>query len=300
MGSKLNLDYYQNKKVYSDGKIEDKILDIVKKHNDFTDILQKSNEWAIMYHLSPFRQNLLSWYDFTPDASLLEVGGGCGAFSGLFAEKLKNVKVVELSKRRAEIIYHRHKDFDNLEIFAGNLHDIKLNRKFDYITLIGVLEYAGKYTDSTNSGNSFKSFLEFIKSFLKDDGTILLAIENKFGLKYWAGAKEDHSARLFDSIEDYPNSKDVQTFGKPELEHLLKNAGFNKQFFYYPIPDYKLPRVIYSDDLLPDKSSVFDPLSPNYDQDRYFLFDENKAFKNIIKNDMFPFFANSFLIEAKR
>lgn len=293
--TKLNLDYYNGNDLYSDGDIEDTILDIVKNNNDFTDILHNTDNWAILYHLTPVRENLLDWYDFEKGATLLEIGGGCGAFSGMFAKKLKQVSVVELSKRRAEIIYNRHKNYDNLEIFAGNLNDVVFEEKFDYVTLIGVLEYAGKFTDGETP---FKTFLENAKSYLKPNGKLLLAIENKFGMKYWSGAREDHTGRLFDSIENYPNDKGIQTFGKVELIELLESAGYKDTNFYYPMPDYKLPKVVYSDDYLPKIDGLFDIYSPNFDQDRYVLFNEREAFKNVIKNKQFDFFANSFLVEV--
>ncbi|WP_419766215.1 MAG: LIC12162 family transferase [Arcobacter sp.] len=293
--TKLNLEYYKGSDLYSDGDIENDILEIVKRNNTFADIIDGTDNWALFYHLTPMRENLLSWYDFNQESSLLEIGGGCGAFSGMFAKKLSKVKVVELSKRRAEIIYNRHNNYKNLEIIAGNLNDISFEEKFDYITLIGVLEYAGKFTEGSSP---FKTFLENIKSYLNPNGKILIAIENKFGLKYWAGAPEDHTSIIFDSIDDYPNSKEIQTFGKEEISQLLKEIGFTNTNFYYPMPDYKVPKVIYSDDYLPTLEDFFDTYSPNFDQERHVLFDEKKAYKNIIKNKQFPFFANSFLIEV--
>jgi SAM-dependent methyltransferase len=294
--AKFNLNFYKGQDLYSDGDIENTIFDIVKSNTDFTEILARSTDWAIMYHLSPIRQNLLNWYDFDKSANLLEIGGGCGALTGLFLNKLQKVTTIELSKRRAEIIYQRYKEYNNLEIIVGNLNDISIEEKFDYITLIGVLEYAGKFIESNNP---FKTFLEKVKLYLKPNGKLLIAIENKFGLKYLAGAREEHTGRFFDAIEGYPNDKSIQTFGRKELEDLLYSVGFAKFYFYYPIPDYKLPRVIFSDDYLPDIDDVFDTNSPNFDQNRIALFDERKAFKNIIKNNNFPFFANSFLIEVR-
>ncbi len=293
--AKLNLDYYGGEDLYSDGDVEDQILDIVRNNEDYSEILAATDNWAIFYHLTPVRENLLEWYDFDPAANLLEIGGGCGALSGLFARKLKEVKVVELSKRRAEILYSRHRSCGNLEVFAGNLNDMSFAEKFSYVTLIGVLEYAGKFTEGPEP---FKTFLGKVRSYLKPGGRLLLAIENKFGLKYWAGAREDHTGRIFDGIEGYPNDKSVQTFGRVELEKLLLSAGFSSCVFYYPMPDYKLPKVIYSDEYLPKEDDYFDVSSPNYDSDRVLVFNEKKAFKAVIGNDSFPTFSNSFLVEA--
>lgn len=294
MCAKLNLDYYNGTDYYSDGDIENELLEIVKNEKDFDKILALDDKWPILYHLSPIRQNILNWYPFKKNASLLEIGGGCGAITGALCPVLEKVKVVELSKRRSTINYERNRDHDNLEIIVGNLNDIKFDQKFDYITLIGVLEYAGSFT---KTASPYEDFLKNIKSFLKEDGKLLIAIENRYGLKYFAGAKEDHTGKEFDGITGYIDNDSVKTFGKVELEELLSKVGFNKLNFYYPHPDYKMPFEIYSDDFLPSREELLS-MSPNFDNDRYELFNESLAYKGIIENGQYPFFANSFFIEC--
>ena len=88
------------------------------------------------------------------------------------------------------------------------------DRKFDYITLIGVFEYAAVYTKTENP---YIDFLEKIIKLLKPDGKILIAIENKFGMKYWLGAPEDHTNVKYDGITGYQNDNTIRTFGKREL-----------------------------------------------------------------------------------
>ena len=292
MSAKINLDFYTGTDYYSDGDIEDELLEIVKNHNDYSEILAKDNRWPILYHLSPIRQNIINWYPFKENASCLEIGGGCGAITGALCDSLKEVKVVELSKRRANINFERHKAYDNLEIIVANLNDIKFNQKFDYITLNGVLEYAGSFT---KTNEPYKDFLKQIKKYLKQDGKLIIAIENRYGLKYFAGAREDHTANAFDGITGYDGIDSVKTFGKKELETLLLESGYPTQEFYYPHPDYKMPLEIYSNDHLPNAHTLL-ASAPNFDYDRYDLFDETKAFKGIIENGQFEFFANSFLV----
>ncbi len=292
----LNLKFYKGKDFYSDGDVEDELLNIFKNNINIEDVLKNDNRWPILYHLSPLRRNLLEWYNFNPNAKLLEVGAGCGALTPFFCEKVKKVTAIELSLKRAKIIEYRcNKKFDNLEIIVGNFNDIKFSELYEYITLIGVLEYSGKFIQSLNP---YKSFLEKIASLLEENGKVIIAIENKYGLKYWSGAPEDHTANIFENIEDY-NNIEIQTFGKEELIELLKSVGFNKIDFYYPLPDYKLPTVIYSDFFLPDECFCYDSNTPNYDRDRYILFNEKFAFKGIIRNKKFDFFANSFLVIAQ-
>lgn len=289
---KLNLAFYRGLDKYSDGDVEDEILKFVKENKDFTEILVKGSSWPILYHLSPLRRNLLEWFDFGKDSTVLEIGAGCGALTGLLCEKAGRVVAVELSKRRAEIIGNRHKQHNNLEIIIGNLNDIVFKEQFDFITLIGVLEYAGQFTEGKNP---YRDFLLKISKLLKPDGKLIVAIENKFGLKYWAGAPEDHTGNIFEGLEGYPENRKVRTFGKLELTQLLKESGYCNLDYYYPFPDYKLPTEIFSDARTPSLGEIRNHF-PSYDRDRLRLFNEKLVLENIILNKQFDFFSNSFLV----
>ena len=292
MSAKLNLEFYSGEDYYSDGDIEDELLEIVTNNSDYSEILANDSRWPILYHLSPIRQNIINWYPFKENASCLEIGGGCGAITGALCKSLSEVKVVELSKRRSSINLERHKHFDNLEIIVGNLNDIQFDQKFDYITLNGVLEYAGSFT---KTDEPYKDFLKQIKKYLKPDGQLIIAIENRYGLKYFSGAKEDHTGKEFDGITGYIDNDSVRTFGKKELENLLEESGYKKQKFYYPHPDYKMPMEIYSEEWLPSVESLLSE-APNFDYERFELFSETEAYKGIIENGQYEFFANSFLV----
>ncbi|SHH33950.1 class I SAM-dependent methyltransferase [Tepidibacter thalassicus] len=289
---KLNLKFYKGKDYYSDGDIEDEILEMVKKYDKYDELIYKDNRWAVLYHLSKLRENIIEWYPFKENSEVLEIGSGCGAITGVLCDKSGKVTCIELSKKRSTINAYRNRYRDNLEIIVGNLNDVKLDKKFDYITLIGVLEYSRYYTNTTSP---CEDFLKNIKKFLKEDGKLIIAIENKFGLKYWAGCREDHTGNFFDSLENYTGTKDVITFSKEELKNILNTVGFKNLDFYYPMPDYKFPSQIFSDNRLPGVGELRN-LVINYDQDRLLLFDEGLVYDNIIENGKFDFFANSFLV----
>ncbi|NGZ76060.1 class I SAM-dependent methyltransferase [Saccharibacillus sp. VR-M41] len=292
----LNLDYYKGYDAYSDGDIEDEILSYVENEADLADIIRKDDRWPILYHLSPIRRNLLEWIEFDHTQVGLEVGAGCGALTGVLCEGSLKVDAIELSLKRAKILAGRNKDKDNLNVLVGNFNDIPLaDQAYDYITLIGVLEYAAHYT---NTANPFQDFLNNLYSKLKPNGRLIVAIENKFGLKYWSGAREDHTGEFFDGLENYKPDSNARTFSKSELDTLLQQCGFDHCEFYYPYPDYKMPKQIFSDDYLPDAS--FGGETPNYDMDRVRLFNEKKVLNNVIQNEMFPFFSNSFLVICQK
>ncbi len=63
-GIKMNLDYYDGKDLYSDGDVENDILEIVGKTNDFAEIISRDDRWAVLYHLTDIRKNLLDWFPF--------------------------------------------------------------------------------------------------------------------------------------------------------------------------------------------------------------------------------------------
>lgn len=293
----LHFDTYSpDKDIYSDGDIEEEILEIVKTNRE-EEVLLSDNRWPILYHFSQTRQNILSWYDFKEDASILEIGTGCGAITGLFCDRNLNVTGVESSKRRAAITAYRNKEYSKLQLHVGNFMDMKFEDNFDYITLIGVLEYSNMFLP--NSGNPFAEMLEHCRRMLKDDGKIFIAIENRLGMKYWAGAAEDHTGRRFDGIENYPGENGVRTFSKSELQNLLEEAGLNRIEWYYPYPDYKLPRQVFSDDFLPTAELLTVGIEA-YDNDRIQLFDEMQAIKSLAGKEEFKVFSNSYLLVVSK
>ena len=289
---RLNYQFYKGTDQYSDGDIEDTLLKIVQQDTPCEDVLMQNNDWALLYHLSPIRENLLEWYDFGKGKSLLEIGAGCGGITGLFCKKCDRVVAIDLSKRRSTINATRNRNSDNLEIMVGNFEDIRIEEKFDYVTLIGVLEYSIYYI---NSESPFVDMLKKAKAYLKPGGKLIVAIENKYGIKYWAGAREDHTGGVMDGIMGYAGVERVRTFSKEGLEALLKEAGFSGLEFYYPLPDYKLPTGIYSQYHLPEVYP-FGCNTPKYDRERYSFFDEGKAMNELIREGKFEMFANSFLV----
>ena len=126
-----------------------------------------------------------------------------------------------------------------------------------------------------------------------------MAIENRLGLKYFAGCVEDHKGRAFEGIEGYPSTAGVRTFSKAELEQILLRCGFEEYEFFYPYPDYKFPTVIYSEECPPKKGELMNNIR-NFDAHRYVLFDEGKAFDTIIESGYFPIFSNSFFVRIRK
>lgn len=294
--AKLVLDYYKGKDLYSDGEIEKHIFEAVQNRWDLLDLTEyvKPKEYYVfLYHLSLIRENILNWYPFKRGCRILEVGSGCGAITGMLCSKAALVTSVELSRQRAEINYLRNKDQENLEIIVGNLNDLQPAANYDYIILNGVLEYACSFTEGDTP---FQSFLEHMRKYLKPKGKLLLAIENRLGIKYFAGAPEDHTDKCFLGIRQYPEEDSVRTFSKNELIELLQKSGFQFQRFYYPYPDYKFPSEIYTDDNI--NNGNYGRTGVYFEKINRRLFDEKSMTDSLAKEKVLDKFANSFLVEA--
>lgn len=287
---------YPGKDLYTDGAIEDEMLEIAKTYpeSELNRVIAERKSWPILYHFSHIRENIVSWLPFTGEEKVLEIGSGCGAITGALCRMAKEVTCIELSRKRSEINAWRHRDCDNLKILMGNFQDVEktITEKYDYITLIGVFEYGENYIQSEKP---YVDFLKTIARHLKQDGKIIMAIENRFGLKYWAGCTEDHFGILFEGLEGYPTSRGVKTFTKKELTAILKDAGDLKGTWYFPFPDYKLPMTVYSGKRLPAKGEL-NRLEANFDRLRLQLFQESPVYDSLLENDMFPEFSNSFLL----
>ena len=173
-------------------------------------------DWPSEYHLSADRANLLRPFEEALRGSeILEMGCGCGAITRYLGETAEFVIGVEGSRRRAEIAAERCRDLSNVAVVNEQLQSIPIHHKFDVVTLIGVLEYSRLYINDTDPiGHVLAKAL----SYLKDDGFLILAIENQVGLKYFAGAPEDHGMGVMAGINDTYADKTPVTFGRWELE----------------------------------------------------------------------------------
>lgn len=293
---KLDLTKYPGEDLYCDGEIEDELLAITREYAEveYRKIIEERKSWEILYHLSPLRENIVEWLPINRAMKVLEVGSGCGAITGALSRRAGEVTCVELSKKRSMINAYRHMEADNVTIHVGNFQDVEpdLPDDYDFICLIGVFEYAQAYIDSNTP---YDDFLRIIKKHLKPGGHIAIAIENKFGLKYWAGCREDHLGTYFGGIEDYPEGGVVRTFTRDGLVTIAKRCGFSETQLYYPYPDYKFMTTLYSDRRLPKRGELSNNMR-NFDRDRIQLFDEKRVFDTILKEGQFPLFSNSYML----
>ena len=290
---------------YSDGvEVEERLLSTVANAEDRSTFSQELAEsicdWPTEYYFSRFRHCLVRPLELHSGDRVLELGCGCGAITRYLGEIGAQVVAVEGSLARARVAAERCRDLTNVQVVVDDLLSFETDERFDCILLIGVLEYAALFSGREKP---FEHYLQAVTRFLAPGGRVVIAIENKVGLKYFNGCGEDHIGVPFFGVQDLYGTRTARTFGRRELISLLSASGLSQVRFYYPFPDYKLPSVVLSEDALTDPG--FDAVdllarchARDYTGSPYRGFDEALAFSVLHTNGLVADLSNSFLIVA--
>lgn len=235
---------------YLDGA-EAYLLDKVSRASDRStgsqELAALEIDWPTQYHLTPLRTTLFDAFGFhAGDARVLELGAGLGAITRWLGERCAEVHAVEGDIARARVARARTADLENVTIYSGNYSQLDEHEAFDVVTLIGVLEYSHLYhpDHKHDPEGAALANLRVARRALRPGGVLVLAIENRLGLKYIGGAREDHSGRRYESLHGYPDPTVPVTWSRRDLERLVREAGFAASELYLPFPDYKLATTI--------------------------------------------------------
>lgn len=251
-------------------KIDDEIQLLLKEHNgNIREILEENSRLDYLYALSEQRELLLEWYEFHPEGELLQVGADYGAMTGLFRTSVAQVTVVDEDANALRTVELRYPGAANIRYENSSLSDLKEKRSaggektegFDYVVFAGTLQAP------------YEEQLQAAKALLKPDGVLIAAVPNALGMKYFAGTAEEANAMT-----------------KTQLAQLLPGGRF-----YYPMPDYRTPVSIYSDQYLPKKGDMT-RVTPAYDYPGYHMMDMGEKFDTACEAGLFDLYANSYLV----
>ncbi|MBE2258379.1 MAG: class I SAM-dependent methyltransferase [Candidatus Accumulibacter sp.] len=294
---------------YSDGdEAEEYVFKCIREAGDVSDnspeLVRWARDWSSYYHLAAGRANHIRVLDLPRELSVLELGSGCGAVSRYLGEHHHEVHCVEGSPRRAMITRERCRGLKNVKVFCADFRKLELTPEYDIVLLNGVLEYAPVFfaAEGRSPAEATAALLALARSALRENGILLIAIENKIGLKYWCGATEDHTGRLFDGIHGYPTPGTARTYSRRELGDVLDASGFAFHQFYSCFPDYKFPTTVLADDhaahpdLFIHNWIEYPAENPGIARD--YLIHEGLAARSLSDAGLIHEFANSFLVVA--
>lgn len=159
-----------------------------------------------------------------------------------------------------------------------------VEEQYDYVVLLGTLDYAHKLFSGANPK---EQLMEFAIKHLKEDGKILLAVNNKIGMKNYCERKQEN--------------KDSKILNRKQLEELLNTCGLNYYKFYYPLSDYETTNVIFTDEFLPNQENIVRNIALHEEED--FIFQsENETWYHLLEQDknLIKLFSNSYFVESSR
>ncbi len=180
---------------------------------------------------------------------------------------------------------------ERLLILSENMDN--LEGMWDYIIVSDAFAKVPAYIAGKDA---YQRFFEKIKKHLNPGGHVILAVDNKYGLTYFAGSKERLTGRYFEGLEGYGNSEGVATFSKDAVLSMVREAGFVSVKTYYPYPNYRYMTALYTEEHLPSVGELTKNLC-NFEEERMTLFDETKVFDELIKEGRFQEFSNSYLFD---
>ncbi len=293
---------------YSDGDdVERRLLEILRRVENrgvfSPELVAEISDWPSEYHFSPRRANIIRPLNFLkPGTKVLELGCGLGAITNALAERGCSVDAIEGSFRRAAAAAVRLKHKNNVRIHVANFQEVEFEPVYDVVTLIGVLEYSPVYIGGEDP---FVECLKMAASALTPNGVLVIAIENKLGLKYLSGITEDHHCVSYYGIEGRYGPQEITTYGKRQLRQKLELSGFSECKFYYPYPDYKLPEVVLTDAGIRHPAFNVGDLISGLENRDYSgkgspKFKLDLAWESVSQEGLSGDLANSFLVVASR
>ncbi len=181
------------------------------------------------------------------------------------------------------------------EIYIADGKNIDEKKKYDYVISIAAIEKEIKPAEE----------LKKYKKILKEDGCLLLGMNNRLGIKYFCGDRDPYTKRNFDGIENYyrayANKNDKfmgRMYSRVEIEKILKEAGFEKYKFYSVLSDLENAVMIYAENYLPEED-LSNRIFPTYNSPETIFMEEEGIYQTLIENNLFHVMANAYLIECR-
>ena len=258
------------------GYFKEDLLKIVRDTNkiEYPGIISEKNKYEYLYHLSDIRGNIVRWLPVKPEDSVLELEAECGAITGALLEMSENVTAYCDCATDAEIIAERYANCKNFVIYAGTSSLLKdLDSTYDWV----IVRNAHLLSDAERLAGK--------------KGRVVFITDNRMGMRNLAGVKAAGANDYFTGVEGKTDSG----FTFAGLRKLLAATNFSKAQMFYPYPDYRFMKSLYSNSHLPKVGELVDN-NFNFESDRLELFSEKEAFDACCEDGSFQYYSNSYLV----
>ena len=269
-------------------ELEREALECMDRGEDANQIIKEKKNPFYTRLFSPLRANCIHWLPFEEGDAVIDFGAGYGEFCAMLAARCCKVFSYEGNPAKAPLLAKRCEGTRNIEI-AADFDSLLERAQGERIRYIFIHNLEGSDSDKKAFASQLRTLAQRFAG-----ATAVVLCGNRLGIRYWAGAYDDHYGQYTPLFE----GNDKMLFARQELAQLLDQAGYGQQMFYYPFPDHVFTRSIFSERFLPDESML-----TYYRctwEDKYArAFDENKALRELCREGLFTEFNNSFLVIAQ-
>lgn len=266
--------------------LENKILKIVKETGSegYENSIRSYLDIDLLLALSRDRSHVIDWLPIKETDTVLEINGHFGEITQFLSEKKIKTDALVTNNLERKIISARCRDSNNINIYDLEAFD-DLSGVYDWIIFSGDLDY---------TYDEFLSAIRGANGKLSECGHIVIAMDNRFALKFLSGARDEIGNPTYGGLI---NRKDQNRIGfsKNEIETILQKASINDYKFFYPEPDYRFVQELFCDEFIPSAERYFNP-GYSYKYDRYQTFDDSKIMSGLITEGQYGIFASSFIV----
>jgi len=216
---------------------------------------------------------IIAWYPFEKDKKVLFIGNKKDAIAEHLFQRELELTVTD-------------------DIFESWMKDDL--ESFDYIISVASIEYF----------EDIEGTLTRMKAVANANATLLLAVNNRLGIRYFCGDRDPYTQRSFDGIEDYKrayqHAEDEfhgRCYSKKQLKECLTSAGWGTQKVYSVFSDLQHPSLLMAEGYVPNEdltSRVF----PTYNYPNAVFLEERNLYHSLLEEGFLHDMANAFLFEC--
>ena len=152
--------------------------------------------------LDPQRASWAPMFGLDEKSMALDIGSGYGCITQSLSRFVGEVYSVEAVTERIDFTRERlrQEQVNNVRLVQASAADLPLaDNSFDLVVVNGVLEWVGEWDLTVDPRTVQINFLKKIFRLLKDDGILLVGIENRIGWSFLLG-EQDHSGMPYTSL----------------------------------------------------------------------------------------------------
>lgn len=189
----------------------------------------------------------------SPKKRVLDTGCGWGGLSFWMAKEFGHVYALDIKLDGLQFLKIRafQEKVNNITAAQGSLFSLPFPAGFfDVVVLNGVLEWVGTFSKEHPPIVMQEMALNEMARVLHPDGILYVAIENRFGLQYFLGYREEHTGLRYISLlprslangyHRYRRGEEFRavTHSRRGLTLMLKKCGFSKTKWFSIFPSYR-------------------------------------------------------------